>query len=155
MVERRIETDIEIDAPASRIWALLTDFDRMPSWNPFITSISGNLAQGDRLSVYIVPPGKSGMRFKPTVLTIRPERELRWLGHLLIPGLFDGEHYFVLEAIGDGKTRLTQGERFSGLLVGLLSGALFATEAGFKAMNTALKREAERNGSPDGQHTSR
>jgi hypothetical protein len=72
------------------------------------------------------------------------------LGHLLIPGVFDGEHYFLLEPLGDGKTRLMQGERFSGLLVCLLSGTLSATEAGFKAMNTALKQEAERNGSPDG-----
>jgi hypothetical protein len=66
------------------------------------------------------------------------------------PASFDGEHYFLLEPIGEGRTRLVQGEKFSGLLVGLLSGTLSATEAGFKAMNTALKREAERNGSPDG-----
>jgi hypothetical protein len=150
MVERRIETNIEINAPTERIWALLTDFGRMSSWNPFIKSISGNLAEGDRLSVYIAPPGKAGMRFKPTVLTVRPERELRWLGHLLIPRVFDGEHYFLLEPIGEGRTRLTQGEKFSGLLVGLLSGTLSATEAGFTAMNTALKREAERNESPSG-----
>ena len=151
MAERRIETNIEIDAPTERIWALLTDFARMPSWNPFIRSISGNLAQGDRLSVFIAPPGKSGVRFEPTVLTVRPEREIRWLGHLFISGIFDGEHYFLLEPIGAGKTRLTQGEKFSGLLVGLLGGTLSATEAGFKAMNTALKREAERDGSPDDQ----
>jgi len=146
MAERQIETSIEINAPAARVWALLTDFARMPSWNPFIKSISGSLAQGNELSVYIVPPGRSGIRFKPTVLTVRPEHELRWIGHLLIPGIFDGEHYFLLEPIGDGETRLTQGEKFSGFLVGSLSGTLSATEAGFKAMNTALKREAERNG---------
>jgi uncharacterized protein YndB with AHSA1/START domain len=60
MTERRIETGIEIDAPPSRVWKLLTDFARMPAWNPFIKSISGNLTQGARLSVYIAPPGKSG-----------------------------------------------------------------------------------------------
>jgi hypothetical protein len=145
MTERRIETDIEINAPAARVWALLTDFARMPSWNPFIQSISGNLAEGARLSVRIVPPGQSGMRFNPTVLAVRPEREFRWLGHLLIAGIFDGEHYFLLEPIGNGRTRLTQGEKFSGLLVGLLSGVLPATEAGFKAMNAALKQQAEHN----------
>lgn len=144
MVERRIETRTEINASAARIWALLTDFAQTSSWNPFIKSISGNLAQGARLSVYIAPPGKSGMRFKPTVLTVRSERELRWLGRLFIPGVFDGEHYFLLEPVGENQTRLTQGEKFSGLLVGLLSGALSATEAGFKDMNAALKKEAER-----------
>jgi hypothetical protein len=145
MTERRIETGIEINAPPSRVWTLLTDFARMPAWNPFIKSISGSLMQGARLSVHIVPPGKSGMRFKPIVLSVRPERELRWLGRLLFAGIFDGEHYFMLEPIGESRTNLTQGEKFSGLLVGLLSGTLSATEAGFKAMNTALKQQAEQN----------
>lgn len=143
MAERRIETEVEIGAPAARVWATLTDFARMPSWNPFITSISGTLVPGARLSVTIAPPGKSGMRFSPTVLAVRPDCELRWLGHLFIPGIFDGEHYFLLEPIGTGRTRFTQGEKFSGLLVGPLSGMLAATAAGFNAMNTALKREAE------------
>lgn len=145
MAERRIETNIDINAPSSRVWALLTDFARMPSWNPFIKSISGNLAQGARLAVHIAPPGSSGMHFKPTVLSVRPERELRWLGHLLVPGIFDGEHYFLLEPVGENRTRLTQGEKFSGLLVGLLASTLAATGAGFKAMNTALKQKAERD----------
>jgi len=144
MARRSIETSIDINAPAARVWALLTDFAHMPAWNPFIRSISGTLAEGARLSVLIAPPGKSGMRFKPTLLAVRPERELRWLGHLLISGLFDGEHYFRLEPIGDGCTRFVQGENFSGLLVGPLRATFAATEAGFRAMNDALKQEAER-----------
>lgn len=143
MARHHIETVIDIDAPCSRIWAILTDFDRMPSWNPFIRAISGSLAPGARLSVVIAPPGKSGMRFKPAVVSVVPERELRWLGRLFVPGVFDGEHYFLLESIPDNRTRLRQGENFSGFLVGFVSGALAATEEGFKAMNSALKREAE------------
>ncbi len=143
-VERLIETTTQINASAARVWAILTDFARMPSWNPFIKSISGNLAEGARLCVCIAPPGKSGMRFKPIILIVRPERELRWLGRLLIPGIFDGEHYFLLEPIAENQTRLTQREKFSGLLIGLSSGTLSATEAGFKGMNSALKQEAER-----------
>jgi hypothetical protein len=83
------------------------------------------------------------MRFTPTVLAVKPERELRWLGKLLLPGLFDGEHYFLLEPIGEERTRFTHGENFSGLLVSIFGGALSATEEGFKAMNLALKRQAE------------
>jgi hypothetical protein len=145
MAEHHIETTIEIDAPVARVWALLTDFAQMSAWNPFIRSISGDLAQGARLSVHIAPPGQSGMRFRPRILALRSERELRWLGRLFMPGLFDGEHYFVLEPLSDARTRLTHGEHFSGLLVGFLGGALGATEAGFKAMNSALKQQAEGN----------
>lgn len=113
MAEHRIETRIDIDAPPSRVWAMLTDFPAMSGWNPFIRSISGELTQGGLLSAVIGPPGKSGMRFRPTVLVVRPEQELRWKGPLFIPGLCDGEHYFLLEPNGTG-VRFTHGELFSG-----------------------------------------
>ena len=153
MAENRIETAIEIEAPAKRVWALLTDFVQMPSWNPFITSISGDLTQGARLSIQVAPPGKSVMRFKPIILWVRPEREFRWLGALFVKGLFDGEHYFLLEPIGEDRTRLVHGEKFSGLLVELLKSMLPPTEQGFQAMNAALKQEAEQSKSLDSQNT--
>lgn len=143
MGRHHIETNIEINASPASIWAVLTDFDKMPSWNPFITSISGTLTRGGSLVVRIVPPGKAGMTFKPTVLAVQAGRELRWLGRLLLPGLFDGEHYFLITPVDGKRTRFTQGEKFSGVLIGLLRGALSATEQGFVKMNTALKHEAE------------
>jgi hypothetical protein len=143
MAKRRIETSIEIDASPEKVWSILTDFVGMASWNPFIKSISGALAPGSTLAVHIAPPGKSGMQFKPTVLAANRERELRWLGRVLLPGIFDGEHYFLLEPIGSDRTRLTHGEKFSGILVGLFGGTLSATENGFQAMNVALKQRAE------------
>ena len=51
---------------------------------------------------------------------------------------------FLLEPVGENHIRLTQREKFCGLLVGLLSGTLSATEAGFEGMNNVLKQEAER-----------
>jgi hypothetical protein len=143
MATRRIETHIEINAPPRQVWALLTDFPRMPEWNPFIRSISGSLEVGSRLDVEIVPPGKSGMRFKPAIVKLAPERELRWLGRVLLPGIFDGEHYFLLAPVEGDRTRFTQGENFNGFLVGLFGGTLTATENGFRAMNEALKQRAE------------
>lgn len=143
MFRREIETRIEIDAPAARVWELLTDFELMPSWNPFIVAISGELREGGRLEVKIAPPGKAAMRFAPIVLAARPARELRWLGSVLVRGVFDGEHYFLLEPLDENRTRLTHGEIFSGLLVGLLGAMLPATRRGFEAMNAALKAQAE------------
>jgi hypothetical protein len=101
-------------------------------------------APGTTLRVFIQPPGSGGMRFRPLVLRVERGRELRWKGKLLLPGLFDGEHYFMLEP-GAGGVELRHGERFTGLLVPLLRKSLDgATRAGFVAMNEALKREAER-----------
>lgn len=89
------------------------------------------------------------MTFRPKVLVAEPNTELRWLGRLLIPGLFDGEHYFRLSSLGSNRTRLVHGERFSGVLVPFAKSSLeSATRAGFEAMNKALKARAEGK-SPD------
>ena len=92
MAKSRIETDIDINAPASQVWALLTDFARMPSWNPFIKSISGNLVQGARLAVHIAPRARPECNLSRPFFQFGPSAT-RWLGHLLVPGIFDGEHY--------------------------------------------------------------
>ena len=138
-----IDTSIEIAAPPSRVWSVLTDFAAYPQWNPFIIRIAGVPEVGSRLVVTIQPPGRKAMMFRPVVLVAMPEAELRWRGRLLMPGLFDGEHVFRLSPIGGG-CRLDHGEVFSGLLSRLLSGTLPATRHGFVAMNEALKARVER-----------
>jgi hypothetical protein len=141
----QLETQIEIEAPVEQVWSLLIDFPLYPRWNPFVRSIEGNLVIGQPLKIFIQPPGASGMRFRPTVLTVQPNRELRWKGKLLLPGLFDGEHYFKLEAKPGGGLTFRQGEIFSGILVPLFRRSLDgATKQGFIAMNEALKHEAEK-----------
>jgi len=121
----------------------LTDFESYPEWNPFIISISGAKGVGDQLTVSIKPPDSKPMRFKPTILECENNKELRWRGKLFVSGLFDGEHYFVLEDSPDGTTLFTQGEEFSGLLVGLFEKGLRKTLQGFNLMNEALKRRCE------------
>ena len=73
-----------------------------------------------------------------------PDRELRWLGRLLVPGIFDGEHILHIEPLDQTRSRFTQAERFSGILVRLFGSTLDKTELGFEQMNDALKARAER-----------
>jgi len=141
---KELRSEIEIQASAERVWQLLTDFPSFPQWNPFIRKASGAIRVGERLEVYIQPSGASGMTFRPTVLKAEPNRELRWLGHLLISGLFDGEHSFTIEPLGASRVRFTQREVFTGLLVPLFARGLDTdTRRGFEEMNQALKSKAE------------
>ena len=141
---RELQSDIEINAPAERVWGVLTDFESFPQWNPFITLLKGEAKVGSRLEVRIAPPGGRAMTFKPTVQTVEPNREFRWLGRVGVPGLFDGEHIFEITPIGDGKVRLVQRERFTGVLAPLLLRMVGdGTRQGFDAMNRALKERAE------------
>jgi hypothetical protein len=141
---REISKSIEIEAGPARVWAELTDTASFPSWNPFITRLEGELREGARLKVRIEPPGGRPSTFRPTLLAVEPERELRWLGRVVIPGLFDGEHSLRLERIDRGWTRFTQAERFSGLLVAPLGRVIDRAEAGFQQMNRELKTRSER-----------
>ncbi len=139
-----ITTEMIIDAPAQRVWNVIIDFAQYPAWNPFIPKIEGAPTPGSRLKVAIRPPGGQGMTFKPVVLKADPNRELRWLGHLLLPGIFDGEHYFMIEPVSESRIRFVHGERFKGILVALIKSSLEGgTRAGFEAMNKALKARAE------------
>ena len=144
MAGHRIVTGIVIHAAPERVWAVLTDFPAYPQWNPFVVSVTGKPQAGERLVISLAPPGGRGMVFKPLVLTADPPRELRWRGRLLVPGLFDGEHYFRLEPQPGGTTKLVHGEDFSGLLVPMSRRSLEqGTRAGFVLMNEALKKRAE------------
>ena len=140
---RELRREIEIDAPPAVVWDVLTEFDAYEEWNPFIRSISGNAQPGEKLTVRIEPPDGRGMTFKPTVLAAEPSRELRWIGHLLLPNVFDGEHALRIEPLDGERSRFIQEERFTGVLVAIVGKSLGKTEAGFEQMNAALKIRAE------------
>jgi len=143
---KEIHAEIEIDASAARVWGILTDFAAYPEWNPFIREISGDTKVGSGLRVRMQPPGGRAKTFKPHLLGFEPEHEIRWLGKLFIPGLFNGEHAFAIEKLGDGRVRFSQHEKFTGLLVAFLPGMLKGAAWGFQAMNRALKERAESAG---------
>jgi len=141
---RQIHTEIEIDAAPEEVWGVLTDFGRYPEWNPFITKFTGHPVEGGRFRVAIRPPGSKPMTFHPVCLTLKKSREFRWLGHLFVKGLFDGEHIFELEEMPGGKTRFIHREKFRGLLVPLLWKQLDSnTREGFETMNRKLKERVE------------
>ena len=141
---KELHSEIEINAPAQHVWEVLTDFASYPQWNPFIRRASGVPRTGERLEVRIEPSGSRGMTFRPKVLNAEANRELRWLGHLLVPGLFDGEHSFTIQPLGKNRVRFVQREEFKGVLVPLFARSLETnTQRGFEEMNRALKVRAE------------
>jgi hypothetical protein len=149
LLSTHIRTEIDIAASADRVWDVLRDVAAYPEWNPFIPEITGAIEEGARLQVRLQPPQGKEMRFRPRVLEVAPGRALRWLGHLGVPGLFDGEHRFLIDRVGPNQTRFIQEERFTGLLVPLiLRFAGTSTRRGFEAMNSALKLRVEGVGVP-------
>lgn len=140
---RELKTSIDINAPAATVWAVLTYFPSYPDWNPLITSAEGKPLVGTKLKTRMKLPGGTTFRISPRLRVVEPERELRWFGTLLIPGIFDGEHIFVIEPVSENKVHFRQEEKFYGVLVPLFGFFLKRTRQGFEAMNEALKRRCE------------
>ncbi len=139
-----ITTEVEIAAPASVVWEELTDGADYPEWNPFVKHLSGDLKVGGYLNVTIQSEGNAPMDFTPEVLNADKDTELRWVGRLGFRGIFDGEHYFILEETDRGTTILHHGETFKGILAYPLIALIGEdTENGFEAMNQALKERSE------------
>lgn len=94
------------------------------------------------MQVTAAAPGDQGMRFSPRVLAADPGRLLRWRGRVLLPGVCDGVHEFVLTA-DRGGTRLVHAENFSGLLVPFLGRSMGTIERAMREQNAALQQRVE------------
>lgn len=110
------QSEIIINAPLDKVWALMEDFDNYSKWNTMVT-FRGTPQVGDSIPMMVSLGGrvtKTPVKF----LAIEKNKELRWVGGP--KGLITGEHYFQFSEIDTHTTKMIQGEKFSGLMVPLL-----------------------------------
>lgn len=139
-----ITTSIDIDAPVARVWQVVTDVNAYAEWNPLIPMAQGTPVVGSGIRMKICPPGLMAREAEVEVLNVDAERQFRWLGRWGLPWILDGDHSFLLEAIGQQQTHLQQNETFRGLLaLPLAPVVLPRMRQGFIAMNLALKKRCE------------
>ncbi|ROQ67130.1 hypothetical protein EDD93_1548 [Streptomyces sp. 840.1] len=144
----RLTASVDIEASPDQVWKVLTDLSQYPEWNPFVTrseviSDGGHLVAGATMRNRLTQPSGAST-FTPEVLVAHPGRELRWLGKVGPGWLLDAEHRFQIERTGDGTVRLTQSEKFTGVLLPFAKGQLEGeTLPQFRAMNEALKHRVE------------
>jgi hypothetical protein len=62
-----------------------------------------------------------------------------------LPRVFDGEHFFELQDLGNGKTMVVNREEYRGVLSLIIRNLPMMNNApeGFELMNTELKRYCE------------
>ena len=97
--------------------AVLIDYPSYARWYSFMREASGEVGVGKKLNIKVHLSSGSKTSFRPKLLVVDKNRELRWVGHLTVNGLFDGEHYWVLRRKASGGTDVVHGENFKGLLV--------------------------------------
>jgi len=129
--------EVEIDAPLQRIWDLLADPLAWPSFAPEVHDVhlDGPVAADTRFTW-----ANGRARMKSRFAVVDPGRELTWTG---VSSGAKAVHRHLLEATGDGATRVRSEESMAGpLLVLFYSSAKL--QAGLETWLTGLKTAAER-----------
>ena len=138
---RSIHTKTRINAPAECIWKTLLVSRAIP---PEIRNAIREQRIGQSLKVTMSSGGGS-VSLTVKLLAAESPRTIRWKGHLLIPGLFDAEHCFVIREEFPGSSLLIQRENFSGILVPFLARTIEQTKQRFEETKTEIRDLAEKN----------
>jgi hypothetical protein len=108
---------VVVDAPRSAIWSLLTDFDRYPEWNPYITEGHGTATAGSTVELgFSSTEGAEAETRSATVLIVKPRRKLEWRTRILAPGVLDREQVFRVLPMRSGRWLVVQEVRIEGVL---------------------------------------
>lgn len=131
------KAEILIDAPAEKVWAVLTDLRNWPSWNPEVSEVS---MYGEFEPETDFRWKASGVTILSRLQEIKPHNRILWTGKS--PGI-RATHLWCFDESG-AMTRVRTEECLEGLLARLLAGPLnrMIAESLEKGL-ISLKRECE------------
>ena len=136
---KRYHVERVINAPADRVWDLLTDGSNYTSWNPAVISLDGSIRLGETISlVSIVNPKRA---FKPKVVEMTAPNRMVWADGMPL-GLFKGRRTYLVDE-GDGSMTFSLTEQFSGPLAGLITKTIPDMTDSFNQFADGLKNAAE------------
>jgi carbon monoxide dehydrogenase subunit G len=114
----RFESSIDINAPVSKVWALIDKLEEWPQWMPSIKKIARlskePLAVGSQLSV-TAKVSRLTVKLLMTIAEFVPERTVVMKGRALGTSL---TRFYTMEPV-NGKTKVTTGGEVSGALAWL------------------------------------
>jgi hypothetical protein len=139
---KRFATQTTIRATPEKVWALLTDLPRWPSWNTTVTAVQGDVALGKKLTVRVkLAPGQA---FPVKVAVLEPPHTMVWRGGMPIGALFKGERTYRITPRTTGEVEFSMVEVFDGLMAPLITKSIPDMQPAFDEFAACLKAEAEK-----------
>ena len=134
LFSRETSVTVEINAPAERVWSLLTDAAKIPAWTRTVLSIDGTIAPGGTLAlVSSLDPKRT---FKLRVKAFTPPKHLAW-------GDAMGTRTYDITPRAAGGVTFRMAERIGGPLFPLFARMIPPFDAAFDQFAADLRRAAE------------
>jgi uncharacterized protein YndB with AHSA1/START domain len=131
---------LRVAAPINRLWRLMTDIHRWPTWHPLLEAVEGDLVVGGT----IVTKLRSGPELTAHVLNVDLEEPHRFVYAAGDPAGLIGWHSWTLTELDPTTTRADNEERLTGPAVRNLTPDVRADIAAQQqAIATAFQNAAE------------
>lgn len=137
------QAEIEIDAPAERVWPILADVDGWGRWNPIYPEASGLLAESEEIRLKIALPSSRPQVMQAKVHRLVEGRAIQF-GATVLGGLLRAERFIELHRLDENRCLVVNGEVLSrplGPLLARMGGSTLAK--GLRRQNEGLKSAAE------------
>jgi uncharacterized protein YndB with AHSA1/START domain len=131
---RETTVSTTIFADPAIVWALLTRASDIPRWNSTITSIKGEIREGNTIELKSTLDEKR--TFKLKVKEFVPEKRLIW-------GDAQGNRVYTLDKGSGGGVLFTMSEKIGGPLFPLFARYIPSFDESFERYAADLKKEAE------------
>src|SRR6266702_1477499 len=109
-------TFVEINAPAEKVWAVLTDTGSYPQWNPYVVEVTGIPKVGERLKIVEQINGKRRSHNVLVTSLDSKERQLAWAGSTVPSAFLKWGESFGVDSIDPNHSRLVVIRSTQGLL---------------------------------------
>jgi hypothetical protein len=138
---RAYEASSVIDAKPETIWEVLTDGAGWSTWDSGVIRVEGAIEPGQKIKVVSsVNPGRA---FPVRVTAFSPGECMTFTGGT---PLFRGVRRYTLAPQGDGTTKFTMREEYTGPLVPLIWRSIPDLAPSFTQFANGLKQRAEQQG---------
>jgi uncharacterized protein YndB with AHSA1/START domain len=131
---RETTVSTTIFADPAIVWALLTRASDIPRWNSTITSIKGEIKEGNTIELKSTLDEKR--TFKLKVKELVPEKRLVW-------GDAQGSRVYTLDKGSGSGVLFTMSEKIGGPLFPLFARYIPSFDESFERYAADLKKEAE------------
>lgn len=131
---RETSVSTAIQADPAIVWALLTHAADVPRWNSTVTSLQGNIREGETIELKSTLDPKR--TFKLKVKEFVPEQRLVW-------GDAMGNRVYTIDKAGEGRVLFSMTEKIGGPLFPLFARMIPSFDESFETFAADLKKEAE------------
>lgn len=142
-----IREDIVIHAPPEKVWNAIVNFENYQQWNSQLKYLGGTVEPQGKLHLKLQVEGAEPYEFKPVISRWEKPKTFAWLATTGLPRIFDGEHFYELHELDEGRhTRVVNREEYRGILSLVMKNLpmMKNAPAGFAQMNEELKAYVEK-----------